>query len=589
MAQCPTAWRASLLLTTSRMKGLLQEKVDRFWKLESSGIYEQEKSMSVDDRRVLALWDEKVSFSGGHYVFPIPFKSSTLKLPDNRQMAEKRLSSLKRKLEKNKDLHQKYVDGMNDLLEQGYAVPVPEQDVHRSDGKVWYLPHHLVINPNKEKIRIVFDCAAECGGVSLNSRVRQGPDLTNKLVGVLTHFRLNPIAVMADIQAMFHQVRVTRDDQDTLRFLWWPEGNLNEFPMSYKMTVHLFGGTWSLSCCTYALRCIAKDNAGSYSPAAVETIAQNFYVDDCLKSVPTVSEAINLVSELKMLVAEGGFNLTKWTSNSPEVISKVPYSDRSKKAQERVLDALTEDRALGVCWRVHEDHLSFQVQRMDQPLTKRGILSMLSSVYDPLGLAGPFVLKARRIVQNLCRTKIGWDEPIPEMEREQWIQWVSGLQAMGKICVSRCLQPTPSVHRELHHFADASEIAYGVVSYLRVITTDGSVNCTIVMAKSRLAPIKKLTVPRLELQAATLAARQNALLRKELGLDLRSSTFWTDSIIVLQYINNTEARYHTFVANRVAEIQERTDVKEWRHVPTQDNPADDASRGISASSLSQAR
>ena len=165
--------------------------------------------------------------------------------------------------------------------------------------------------------------------------------------------------------------------------------------MSYKMTVHLFGGTWSPSCCTYALRRVAKDNAGSYSPATLETITQNFYVDDCLKSMPTVSEAINLVSELKMLAAEGGFNLTKWTSNSPDVISKVPYSDRSQKAQERVLDTLTEDRALGVCWRVQEDQLSFQVQGMDQPLTKRGVLSMLSSVYDPLGLASPFMLRAR--------------------------------------------------------------------------------------------------------------------------------------------------------------------------------------------------
>ena len=133
---------------------------------------------------------------------------------------------------------------------------------------------------------------------------------------------------------------------------------------------------------------------GLYSPVAVETITQNFYVDDCLKSMPTVSEAIDLVSELKKLVAKGGFNLTKWTSNSPKVVSKVPYSDRSKKAQERVLDALADDRALGVCRRVQKDHLSFQVQRMDQPLTKRGILSMLSSVYDPLGLASPFVPRA---------------------------------------------------------------------------------------------------------------------------------------------------------------------------------------------------
>ena len=201
---------------------LLQEKVERFWQLESSGIYEQEKGMSVEDRRVLVLWDEKVSFSGGHYVLPISFTNPSLKLPDNQQMAEKRLSSLRRKLSKNQDLHQKYTDGMNDLLKQGYAVPVPEQDIHRSDGKVWYLPHHPVINPNKEKIRIVFDCAAENRGISLNNRVRQGPDLTNKLVGVLMRFRLHPIAIMANIQAMFHQVRVTQEDQDTLRFLWWP-------------------------------------------------------------------------------------------------------------------------------------------------------------------------------------------------------------------------------------------------------------------------------------------------------------------------------------------------------------------------------
>ena len=144
------------------------------------------------------------------------------------------------------------------------------------------------------------------------------------------------------------------------------------------------------------------------------------------------------------------------------------------------------------------------------------------------------------------------------MEREQWDQWVSGLQDMDKICVPRCLQPFPSVHKELHHFADASEVTYIVVSYLRVVTTDGCVSCTLVMAKSRLAPIKKLTVPRLELQAATLAARQNTLLHKELGIDLGPSTFWTDSTIVLQYISNVEARYHTFVANRVAEIQDTT-------------------------------
>ena len=311
---------------------LLHEKVERFWKLESSGIYEQERGMSTEDRRVLELWDENVSFSDGHYVLPIPFKNTAFKLPDNQPMAEKRLSSLKRKLSKDQESHQKYADRIKDLLEQGYAVPVPEQDSSRSDGRVWYLPHHPVINPNKEKIRIVFDCAAEYKGISLNSKVYQGPDLTNKLVGVLTRFRLHSVAVMVDVQAMFHQVRVTHEDQDALRFLWWLEGNLSERPASYKMTVHLFGGTWSPSCCTYALRRTAKDNAEAYSPGAVDTVERNFYVDDCLKSLPTVHEAIGLVNKLKKLTAEGGFNLTKWTSNNPDVIENVPFNDRSKRA-----------------------------------------------------------------------------------------------------------------------------------------------------------------------------------------------------------------------------------------------------------------
>ena len=214
-------------------------------------------------------------------------------------------------------------------------------------------------------------------------------------------------------------------------------------------------------------------------------------------------------------------------------------------------------------------------------------------LYDPLGLASPFVLIARRIVQNLCQEKIGWDDPIPEKERKQWEQWISGLQDMKKISVPRCVQPFPPVQVELHHFSDASEVAYGVVSYLRVIAKDGRIKrkleCTLVMAKSRLAPLKRLTLPRLELQAATLAARQNALLRKELSLDLGPPTYWTDSTIVLQYISNTTARYHTFVANRVAEIQNATNVEEWRHVPTHENPADDASRGVSASDLSGSR
>ena len=160
---------------------------------------------------------------------------------------------------------------------------------------------------------------------------------------------------------------------------------------------------------------------------------------------------------------------------------------------------------------------------------------------------------------------------------------------MPRIRVPRCLQPFRAIERQLHHFADASETAYGVVSYLRIQGGDGRVASTLVMAKSRLAPLKKMTIPRLELQAATLATRQDALLRRKLDMDLARSQYWTDSTIVLQYISNTEARYHTFVANRVAEIQDATQPEVWHHVPTRDNPADDTSRGLSVQELARPR
>ena len=541
----------------------LSDKVERFWRLESGGIFEQEKGTSLSDRKVLARWKEEAVYEEGHYTLPIPFREEQPYLPHNRQMAERRLTSLARKLRRDPVLHAQYAAGMKDLEDKGYAVHVPRGEVSRDDGRVWYLPHHPVVNPNKEKPRIVFDCAAEHRGTSLNDQVLQGPDLTNKLVGVLLRFRLHPVAIMADVEAMFHQVRVTRRDQDALRFLWWPKGRLEENPTEYRMTVHLFGGTWSPSCCTYALHRTAEDHAQEHSNEARETVLRNFCVDDCLKSVATEEEAIVLTKQLKELVARGGFNLTKWTSNSQAVLREIPVEDQSKKVKERPLDAPLEDRALGVYWSVEGDELGFKSQQMAKPLTKRGILSMLSSVYDPLGIAGPFILGARKIMQELCRMKIGWDDRVPLEHQQQWERWTRGLEEMPKLRVPRCIQPFHAVERQLHHFADASEVAYGVVSYLRIVDAAGQVATTLVMAKSRLAPLKRMTIPRLELQAATLATRQDTLLRRELGLELSRSQYWTDSTIVLQYISNTEARYQTFVANRVAEIQDATQAEDW--------------------------
>ena len=570
----------------------LSEQVERFWQLESSGLCDEEKGLSAEDISVIKKWNNTATYEEGHHQLPIPFRRENPALPDNLMMAKRRLASLGRKLDKNPVLNDQYVAGIQDLLDKGHAIPVPKEELQRQDGKVWYLPHHPVLSAKKEKPRIVFDCAAQCGDISLNSAVLPGPDLTNRLVGVLGRFRIRRVAFMADVEAMFHQVRVPRADQDVLRFLWWPNNVREESPAAYRMTVHLFGGTWSPSCCAYALHKTANDNASRYSDAALSTVRRDFYVDDCLKSVDTTEEAVILAKELKSLLSRGGFHLTKWTSNDTGVLKEIPSNEHSTNVKERGFDSPLQERALGVHWDVLRDSFGYDVLQLRKPHTRRGYLSMLSSIYDPMGLASPFILKARKIVQDLCRRNLGWDDPVPEASKTEWERWANDLDNMTVVKFPRCListSPKSLRHLRLHHFADASELAYGVTSYLRAEDEEGHVTCTLVMAKSRLAPLKQQTIPRLELCAATLATRQDAMLRRELDIQMDTSQFWSDSTLVLQYIKSQDRRFLTFVANRVAEIRSRTNIDDWRHVPTKDNPADDASRGLTAQELNGER
>jgi hypothetical protein len=300
-----------------------------------------------------------VELIDGHYQLEIPFDNASTGLPNNRVIAEKRLGSLGKRLSRDPDLHHKYKSGIQDLLEKGFAEPVPEDHIPEA-GREWYLPHHNVVNPNKpEKFRIVFDCAAEYNGTSLNKRVSQGPDLLNRLVGVLIRFRENPVAVMGDIQEMFHQVKVTPKHRDVLRFLWWKDGDPTQEPLPYRMTVHLFGGVWCPSCATYALRRTAEDNTDTFDPMITETVKKDFYCDDALKSVMDVPSAIKLIEQLTALLHLGGFRLTKWSSNNKEVLQSIPLENRAKTIKDLNLttDALPTERALGAQWDTESDTL----------------------------------------------------------------------------------------------------------------------------------------------------------------------------------------------------------------------------------------
>ncbi|XP_057677992.1 uncharacterized protein LOC130907200 [Corythoichthys intestinalis] len=525
----------------------------------------------------------------GHYEMPLPFKEDRPSLPNNKVCAEHRLRCLEKRLNKNDQYRSDYVAFMDDIIARGDAEKVPESEINNQSS--WYVPHHGVYHPHKPgKVRVVFDCSAKFQNTSLNEHLLTGPDLTNTLVGVLLRFRKGQVAIMCDVERMFHQFHVASKDQDYLRFLWWEKGNMEIPPSVFRMKVHLFGAASSPGCANFGLKHLAAEGTGKSSEATVKFIQRNFYVDDGLISLDSEEEAIQLVREARELCNAGKLHLHKFITNNKNVLATIPKQERAEGVADLDL-ALGEhkmERALGVQWCISSDKFQFKVRIKTHPFTRRGVLSTVASIFDPLGFVAPVILKGKQILQRMCQEKLGWDEPISEELRLQWEALLQDIQDLSFVEIPRHYIPlnAKEVHKyELHHFSDASTSGYGMCSYLRAVSESGKVHCVLVMAKARVAPTKITTIPRLELSATLLATRISDLLKSEMEIEDLHNYFWTDSKVVLGYINNDEKRFHLFVANRIQQIKTSTTPSQWQYVASEDNPADHASRGRTTKEL----
>lgn len=522
---------------------------------------------------------------GGRFTAPLPLRGDGEIWPNNRASALCRLMKSKHKLMTNEVYFRDYCQFVQGMLEKGYAERVHHLGTPR---RTWYLPHHGVYHPKKpDKFRVVFDCSAQHSECSLNKRLLQGPDLTENLVGLLYRFREESCALTCDIEKMFFQVSVDPSDRDLLRFLWWENGCLHAQPVEYRMTVHLFGASSSPSVANYALKAAASA-VKTLDPEAARFIESCFYVDDGLISLPSARSLLSLAQRSRDHLAEYGFNLHKFVSNEQEVIASLQSdcSGCSTVAWNIYANGCSVERTLGVEWNVQLDAFQFSLSLKDTPLTRRGIMSSVYSIFDPLGLLAPFVLTGKLILQDLCRDGAEWDDPVPETVRSRWSKWRSEIPSLYALVVPRCYKPNGFgvvCARELHHFSDACPDGYGQCSYLKLVNENGDTACALVAAKARVAPIKALSVPRMELTAAVVSARVSELLQRE--LEECKHFFWTDSTVVLGYVRNSAKKFHTYVANRVQVIRDASVPTQWRHVRTNDNPADIASRGISAKAL----
>ena len=475
---------------------MLEKQIECLWTIDNVPS-KLDLCLSKEDRYALQLMKRSKNFVAGHYEVALPWRPGSAHFPDNRNQALFRLSSLKKRLEKDLNLREKYVSTIESYISNGHAELAKPNEEKIS---CWYLPHHPVLHPRKpDKVRVVFDCAARTGGTSLNDQLLRGPDFLNSLVEVLIRFRLEKIAVVSDIEQMFHQVHVSPPDKNYLRFFWWPKGDLTLSPTTYHMTVHIFGATSSPSCVQFCLLETVKDSVHSISERAKQIIANNFYMDDCLFSVPSVSEAALLANEISEALKDRGFNLTKWLTNSKELLQLLPQDKLSSSIVNLSDCDQVCERVLGLKWDVFDDVFKFQVNVKNKPPTRRGMLSVLSSVFDPLGFVAPAILVPKLLLQELCRKKYDWDELMTDSDLKLWQNWLEDLTQLSQLSISRCLNIsheayTELIHCQLHHFSDASSRAYGTVSILRCVTKEGQVFCNFVLGKARLAPLKSVSI-----------------------------------------------------------------------------------------------
>ncbi|XP_075163256.1 uncharacterized protein LOC142235886 [Haematobia irritans] len=561
----------------------IDELMQEYFSLESLGVSVSTKPLtSVDDERALKIMDATAVYDSKEkrWAAGLLWKFDRVELPNSLPMAKRRLKCLEAKMMREPSLKEFLVEKIKDYENKGYVRKLHKNEV-TSGGKSWYIPIFTVTNINKNKTRLVWDAAAKVNGVALNSCLLKGPDLLKSLVGVLLRFREKPVALCGDIREMFHQIKVINEDQKAQMFLWRGGDTTADIDV-YCMQVMTFGASCSPSLANY----IKSKNANRFVekyPSAVNAILENTFVDDWLQSCQTEEEMVQLAEKVRYIHKDGGFEMRNWISNSPRVLEKLTGNKiKSNKCIQQEHNG--QEKVLGMWWLPNSDEFTF-IQKIDlrslfdkTQVTKRQILRVIMKIFDPLGFLGYYIIFAKIILQNVWRSGVSWDEPIKPDELEMWLHWIKYINFVSYIRIPRCY-PLVSVGKniQLHIFVDASNSAYAAVAYIRAqLGTD--VKCSLVASKTRVAPLKPISIPRMELMAAIVGLRLSKLIMAEMSINIEKRFSWSDSKDVLFWIRSDARKFKQFVALRIGEILEKSKVSEWRWVPSAENVADEGTK-----------
>ena len=559
----------------------------RFFELEEPSLFET--AQSPTEKKVEAHYEEIHQYDKEkrRYIVRLPKVEDPPSLGESKTQALNRAKANERSLLKKGKLHS-FQQVMEEYITLGHAQEVSVQQ-HHPQKEEYYMPVHSVFKESSTttKTRAVFDASAKTTSqYSLNDILAVGPTLHPTIDKILLRFRGYTIAISSDISKMYREVVLHPEDRSLHRFIWRKsqEENWREF----EMTRVTFGVAASPYLAVKTLQQAAAD-FGQDSPGAQWHLKNSFYVDDLLGGADTPQEAMKLHRKLCNILSQANFGLRKWRSNSEKVLQEIPADIQELMPTQELVDqhTATYPKALGVAWDSREDTIYTSIGLPEKYIsTKRGIVSDIAKTFDVLGWISPVILPMKILYRVLWQEKLDWDEEVSQNHKDRHRKWREELHFLKEVRLPRhYFQHRKPKSIQLHGFSDASKEAYGATIYIRATYPTGPPTVELVISKSKVTLLAARSIPQLELCGANLLAKLMTTTRQTLDVPITDVFAYTDSTVVLAWLDGQTKFYCIYSANRIASTVNLLPTKCWRHVPTQENPADAASRGLSAAEL----
>lgn len=574
----PTSEASTLLAETCALEDVMK----RFWETEEPPCTVH---LSIPENDLCEQIYTKYKYRNpdGRYVVPMLLDENS-NVGESHKQGLTRFLNLEKRLLSNSELREDYITFMREYETLGHMSLVSKTS---NQPKSYIIPHHCVLRPGSTttKLRVVFDASCRSSNsLSLNDIIHPGPKLQADIIDIITKFRLHTVVFTSDICKMYRQILLRPEDQRFQHILWResPSDPLQE----YELKTVTYGVRSSPYLALRTLRQLASDE-GEQFPRAAETLREETFVDDIITGAPSLQAAIELRDDLIQLLQRGQFELRKWSSNDPRFLADL--RDDHCQLPKSFFDSQDDSsfKILGIKWDPVTDAFSYSYSNSDIKYTKRSILSTVARIYDPLGWISPLVFSAKVVLQQLWTLNLSWDDDIPANLAHKWNKFVVDLTNISKLNIPRFVQINNKIIKNhLVGFCDGSSKGFGCCVYL-VVEYVSQNYITLLIGKSKVAPLKTLTVNRLELCGAVLLSRvlrhMLLLIREKIPID--SVLAYTDSGTVLAWLHTAPHLLKIFVANRVVQILDNISLPSWQHVSTADNPADCSSRGVSCPDL----